>query len=126
MTLIRRVDVPRLSAAIAICQAAGAIGGLATARSVRSWYPRQRKAALNPPSSVFGPVWTVLYLLMGISLYRAWVQARRAGRDDERVIMASFDLAAVRSMRHAWGLFRDRRPELYSSLLTLDGNVGER
>lgn len=49
-----------------------------------------------------------------------------AGRDDERVIMASFDLAAIRSMRHAWGLFRDRRPELYSSLLTLDGNVGER
>jgi N-carbamoylputrescine amidase len=49
-----------------------------------------------------------------------------AGRDDERVIIASFDLAAIRSMRHAWGLFRDRRPDLYSSLLTLDGIVGER
>ncbi|HEY4331261.1 MAG TPA: N-carbamoylputrescine amidase [Ilumatobacteraceae bacterium] len=46
-----------------------------------------------------------------------------AGRDDEDVLVASFDLDAARLMRHNWGLFRDRRPDLYGPLLTLDGVV---
>ncbi len=46
-----------------------------------------------------------------------------AGRTEEAVIVATFDLTAIRQMRHAWGLFRDRRPDLYGPLLTLDGSV---
>jgi N-carbamoylputrescine amidase len=49
-----------------------------------------------------------------------------AGRDEETVIAASFDLDANRQMRSAWGLFRDRRPDLYAPILTLDGNTGHR
>jgi N-carbamoylputrescine amidase len=44
-----------------------------------------------------------------------------AGRSGEAVITATFDLDAVRAQRRAWGVFRDRRPELYAPLLTLDG-----
>ncbi len=44
-----------------------------------------------------------------------------ANRTDQSVITASFDLNEIRAMRAAWGLFRDRRPELYDPLLTLDG-----
>jgi len=44
-----------------------------------------------------------------------------ANRTDQSVITASFDLAEIRAMRASWGLFRDRRPELYDVLLTLDG-----
>ena len=44
-----------------------------------------------------------------------------AGREDREVIAASFDLEAIRARRAAWGLFRDRRPDLYEPLLTLDG-----
>jgi N-carbamoylputrescine amidase len=44
-----------------------------------------------------------------------------AGSEDETVILASFDLAAIREMRANWGVFRDRRPDLYAPLLTLDG-----
>lgn len=44
-----------------------------------------------------------------------------AGRDDEVVLTATFDLGAIRTMRNAWGLFRDRRPDLYQPLMTLDG-----
>ncbi len=39
----------------------------------------------------------------------------------EQVLTATFDLDAIRRYRHAWGVFRDRRPDLYSPLLTLDG-----
>jgi N-carbamoylputrescine amidase len=44
-----------------------------------------------------------------------------AGRDTEAVLTATFDLDELRSMRNSWGLFRDRRPDLYRPLLTLDG-----
>ncbi len=44
-----------------------------------------------------------------------------AGRDEETVLTASFDLDEIRAARASWGLFRDRRPDLYGLLLTLDG-----
>jgi len=44
-----------------------------------------------------------------------------ADRSTESVLTASFDLEQVRAQRHAWGVFRDRRPELYGPILTLDG-----
>ncbi len=44
-----------------------------------------------------------------------------AGEDEETVLTAEFDLEEIRLMRASWGLFRDRRPELYTPLLTLDG-----
>jgi len=46
---------------------------------------------------------------------------QQADRTSEAVITASFDLDAIRSYRQAWGLFRDRRPDLYDSLISLDG-----
>ena len=44
-----------------------------------------------------------------------------AGRDEEAVIVANFDVGRLRNQRAAWGLFRDRRPELYGPIVTLDG-----
>lgn len=46
-----------------------------------------------------------------------------ADRDAEAVLTATVDLEAVRAQRHAWGVFRDRRPELYGPILTLDGDA---
>jgi len=47
-----------------------------------------------------------------------------APREGETILTAEFDLAALRAMRTSWGLFRDRRPDLYGPLLTLDGRGG--
>jgi N-carbamoylputrescine amidase len=49
-----------------------------------------------------------------------------ADRASEAVLTATFDRDELRQMRHAWGLFRDRRPDLYGPLLTLDGSTGTR
>jgi N-carbamoylputrescine amidase len=46
-----------------------------------------------------------------------------AGRTDDAVLVADFDLDAIRHYRRQWGVFRDRRPELYGALLTLDGRT---
>jgi translocator protein len=51
---------------------ASVIGSLFTASSVSTWYVELIKPSFNPPSWVFGPVWTILYLFMGISLYLVW------------------------------------------------------
>jgi N-carbamoylputrescine amidase len=46
-----------------------------------------------------------------------------ADRSTEAVITATVDLDAIRAQRHAWGVFRDRRPELYGPIMTLDGDA---
>ena len=46
-----------------------------------------------------------------------------ANRTDETVLTASFDIGRIRAERAGWGFFRDRRPELYAPLLTLDGRT---
>ena len=51
---------------------AGALGSLATRSSVGSWYPTLQKPSWNPPSWVFGPVWTTLYVLMGVAAWWVW------------------------------------------------------
>ncbi|WP_432759629.1 N-carbamoylputrescine amidase [Defluviimonas sp. SAOS-178_SWC] len=45
----------------------------------------------------------------------------KAGRDGEAVLLASFDLDAIRDLRRSWGVFRDRRPDLYAALQGFDG-----
>jgi translocator protein len=47
----------------------GAISGIATATGINSWFESLNKPFFNPPAYLFGPVWTFLYLLMGVSFY---------------------------------------------------------
>lgn len=50
----------------------GGCSGYLTAGAVNDWYLTLNRPSFNPPSWVFGPVWTTLYLVMGWSLYRIW------------------------------------------------------
>ena len=73
---------------------AGAIGSLATFANVRTWYPLLHKPSWNPPSWIFGPVWTVLYVLMAVAIWRAW----RASSSDavrSRLVIGYFGQLAL-------------------------------
>ncbi|MBS1598730.1 MAG: tryptophan-rich sensory protein [Bacteroidetes bacterium] len=48
------------------------ISGLATANGVKTWYSGLQKPYFNPPNWIFAPVWTILYILMAIALYKIW------------------------------------------------------
>jgi tryptophan-rich sensory protein len=62
----------KLIVSLAIPQLAGLVGSVFTASALKSWYVELAKPALNPPSWIFGPVWTTLFVLMGIALYLVW------------------------------------------------------
>lgn len=70
-----------LAGFVLLCNAVGAAGALATADQTQPFYDSLDKPPLAPPPGVFGPVWTVLYTLMGVALWRVWraphTEARR-------------------------------------------------
>lgn len=61
-----------LMLAIVICLAVGAGGALLTRPQLGSWYRRLRKPRWNPPDALFGPVWTVLYVMMAVAAWLVW------------------------------------------------------
>jgi tryptophan-rich sensory protein len=72
MNLSRSRQVAALVGFIGAAFIAGAIGSWATFPNVREWFPLLLKPSWNPPSWVFGPVWTTPYVLMGVAIWRAW------------------------------------------------------
>ncbi|MBN1189778.1 MAG: tryptophan-rich sensory protein [Dehalococcoidales bacterium] len=65
-------DIIKLIACILICEGAGGIGALFTTPAIPQWYRGLKKPGFTPPNRAFGPVWTALYLLMGISVFLVW------------------------------------------------------
>jgi tryptophan-rich sensory protein len=63
---------PALGGFLVASFSAAAIGGAATATSVGTWYRELHKPAWNPPDWIFGPVWTLLYILMAVAAWRVW------------------------------------------------------
>ncbi len=62
----------KLIISLALPQLAGGLGAFFTITFVQSWYQTINKPSFNPPSWIFGPMWTLLYVLMGISCYLIW------------------------------------------------------
>jgi benzodiazapine receptor len=56
--------------------AIGVLGSLLTMESVKTWYTTLNKPSFNPPNQIFGPVWSTLYVLMGISSYLVWKERK--------------------------------------------------
>lgn len=71
-----------MGAFLVLCLGLGALGGVATAQSVGTWYQGLAKPPFNPPDWVFAPVWTTLYVLIAVAAWRVW---RRRGLSGARI-----------------------------------------
>ena len=77
MQKIKKKNIIKLAAAIAICQLAGIIGSIFTFSEIPTWYASLKKPSFSPPNWLFGPAWITLYTLMGISLYLVWTKGKK-------------------------------------------------
>lgn len=62
----------RLFISIAICELVGLAAVPFTVSSITTWYAALNKPSFSPPNWIFGPVWTILYFMMGVSVYLIW------------------------------------------------------
>lgn len=76
-----------LVVAIVVCFAAAGIGSLATVDAIPTWYATLRRPSWNPPNWVFGPVWSLLYLMMAVAAWQVW---RTAGWQGARLALGLF------------------------------------
>ena len=86
---------------------AAALGGWATAAGRRSWYQTLVKPSWSPPDAVFGPVWTLLFVLMSVAAWRIWLH-----RDEPRVATSVGAFFGQLGLNVAWPVlfFGLRRP----------------
>jgi len=68
---------------------AGALGGIATSSNIAGWYDTLNRPGIAPPNWVFGPVWTMLYILMAVAAWRVW---RVAGTRSEPMALFAIQL----------------------------------
>ncbi len=78
---MRTTDILKLLASLALPLGVGAVAGMFTAQSVPEWYAGLNRPSFAPPNRIFGPVWTALYVLMGISLFLVWKLAASPARN---------------------------------------------
>lgn len=102
MTMPTRHQLAGLAAWLAVCFAAAAIGGIASIQAA-SFYAQLVRPQWAPPAAWFGPVWTVLYVMMGIAAWLVWrVGGFRAARTALTVFLVQLALNALWS----WLFFR--------------------
>ncbi len=85
----RLIDLIALALFAALCLGVGALGASVVQGSVDTWYADLVKPDFTPPGWVFGPVWTLLYLLMAVAAWRVW---RSADSDTARGPLTLFAL----------------------------------
>jgi len=90
---IRVAEIPRLVVSILACLMAGFIGSLATISSIPTWYAKLTKPAWTPPSWLFAPIWTTLYILMGIAAFLVWREGFQ--KKEVKVALGVFGLQLI-------------------------------
>jgi tryptophan-rich sensory protein len=104
---MRMTDAAGLVGLLLLCTLVAGVGGVVTAGAVRTWYPRLRKPGRNPPSSLFGPVWSLLYLMMAVA---AWLVWRARDLADVTIALGLFGLQLALNLLWSVLFFGLRRP----------------
>lgn len=101
---------------ILICLTLGFLSGISTAEDINGWYVTLRKPSWNPPNRVFGPVWSLLYCLMGISIALIWHQPFPASK---KKAYGLFGLQFVLNLLWSFIFFKMHNPALALAEITV-------
>ena len=88
-----KLSIPKLVVSILACEAVGIIGSIFTLGAIPTWYASIQKPWFTPPNWVFGPVWTTLFLLMGVSLYLLWTSTTTRTKRQAALVVFGAQLA---------------------------------
>jgi len=82
-------NILKLIVSILLPLGIGWVGSIFTQNSINDgWYASLNQPSFNPPNEIFGPVWTILYILMGISLYMVWKEVPGNRRENALGVFA--------------------------------------
>ena len=94
--------------AIAIPLMVGATSGFFTVTGVESWYQTIQKPSWNPPGWIFGPVWTTLYVMMGIALFLVWKED--TSEELKKIAIALFAVQLTLNFFWSFIFFNQQQP----------------
>jgi benzodiazapine receptor len=103
----------RILIVVVTCLAIGYFSGMATQSSIKTWFPTLIKPSFNPPNWVFAPVWSMLYIMMGIAAGLVW-DRMEASKDKELVKKSLVFFAIQLGLNALWSVlfFGLRNPML--------------
>ncbi len=105
--MIKRAEWIGLIVFIFVCLGAAGLGAVATTPEIDGWYKSLDKPTWNPPSYIFGPVWTTLYVMMAIAAWMVW---RQAGLAAARLPLTLFAIQLVLNVAWSWIFFGMHQP----------------
>ena len=115
----KRIQWFKLIAAILGIVLLGSLAGVANSGNIETWYAELQKPPFNPPDWVFAPVWTILYGLMGVSLYLV-IQARNSLLRTRALVL--FTIQLILNLSWSFIFFHFRQPGLaFLEILVLLG-----
>ena len=91
----------RIAVVLTTCLLVGYFSGMVTRDSITTWYPTLVKPSFNPPNWVFAPVWTILYIMMGVAGGMVW---NRLEQDPENVKKAFTFFIIQLALNAAWSV----------------------
>src|SRR4030066_220227 len=107
-------DIGKMVICVVACLAAGAIGSIFTRQAISTWYATLEKPAFNPPNWLFAPVWTLLYIMMGVAAFLVW----RKGLENKQVRIALIVFLVQLVLNALWsGAFFGLESPLYGLIV---------
>ncbi len=117
----KRINWKVLVVSLIIVLGISFVGSLFTSGNTDSSWYLENKPSFTPPSWVFGPVWTILYLLIALSLYFVWTKAKR---NEKKKIVVIYGINLVANVLWSYLFFGIQNPLLsFIDLLVIFGSI---
>ncbi|AXV37127.1 MAG: TspO protein [Methanobacterium sp. BRmetb2] len=108
-------QIPKLIITLGLTLITGFVGSIVTFDSLTTWYVALNKPSWTPPNWAFGPIWTTLYILIGIAAYLVWREGLH--RKDVKIALSVFALQLILNL--LWSLIFFGLQSIYGGLIEI-------